>query len=115
MRCDDSESLSMIEFFQENLCQSASQFRVGARSEFVNQKQCFIVTFLEKIIHILESVAVRTQVIFDRLIVSDIGQNSVKQKGRTSVMHRNQQPTLQHQLQKPNGFEGNTLSSCIRT
>ena len=109
----DSESFPMIKFLQENFGQSATQFRIGTRTKFINQEHGFSVAFLQKVVHVFKSVTVGTQMIFNRLVVSDIRQDSVEQKGFAAFVNGNQHTGLQHQLQQSNSLQRDCFSSGI--
>src|SRR5690606_27262565 len=94
MRRDDAVSLPFIKFFKENLRQCTTQFRVGTCTEFINQRQSILITFSQKITHVFESIAVSTQTIFNRLIITNICQNFVKQKRGAPLVNRNKNTAL---------------------
>src|SRR5690606_21654279 len=52
--------------------------------------------------------------VFNRLIIANIRQNSFKEINLTVGVNWNQDATLKHYLQQSNGFERDTFTSSIR-
>jgi hypothetical protein len=101
VRGDDPKGFAVVELLEENFGERTTQFWIRTSTEFVNQEQGFLVAFLEEIIHILEPVTVRAQMIFNRLVVADVGKDSVKQKGFATLVHRINIPDCSINCSKP--------------
>ena len=92
------------EVFQNGFGNGSAQTWFGACSKFVNQKQCFSIGKVQKILHVGQVTAVRTEVIVKALLVADVNKQVLENTHRRAFEHRHQKPTLVHVLQQPNGF-----------
>ena len=69
---DHSISSSLVELAQDGLCDGSSGRRLRARTELVYQHEGLVVRIGQHLLHVAQERAVCTEVIVDRLVVSDI-------------------------------------------
>ena len=103
----------VVKLLKEHRRQGTTQIGVGTGAEFVDQEQGAVVARAQELRHLLQPVGVGGQVIFDGLVVADVGEDVFEQTHRARRMHRHQQPALEHELEQADRLQGDALSSGI--
>ena len=96
---DDSECSFLVETFQYSFGNSTSDLRLRTSTELVNQDEAPFVTALHHDFHIGQVRRVGTQIIFNRLLITNIDKDATEYTGMTTFVQGNQHAALQHILQ----------------
>ena len=112
---DDSECSFLVETFQDGFGNSASNLRFRTSTELVNQDEAPFVTALHHDFHIGQVRRVGTQIIFNRLLITNIDKDATEYTGMTTFVQGNQHAALQHILQQTDCFQTDGLTSGIRS
>ena len=84
-------------------------------TELVNQDEAPFVTALHHDFHIGQVRRVGTQIIFNRLLITNIDKDAAEYTGMTTFVQGNQHTALQHILQQTDCFQTDGLTSGIRS
>ena len=112
---DDSECSFLVETFQYGFGNSTSDLRLRTSTELVNQDEAPFVTALHHDFHIGQVRRVGTQIIFNRLLITNIDKDAAEYTGMTTFVQGNQHTALQHILQQTDCFQTDGLTSGIRS
>ena len=111
---DYTKRLAVIQFPQDGLGNRTPDLRIGTRAKFIDEYQRTLIGVFQKQAHVGQAGTIGTQVVFDGLLVADIGKEVVKNSQFRAFVHRYQQARLRHQLQQSGRFHGDRLSSGVR-
>ena len=89
--------------------------RLRTSTELVNQDEAPFVTALHHDFHIGQVRRVGTQIIFNRLLITNIDKDATEYTGMTTFVQGNQHAALQHILQQTDCFQTDGLTSGIRS
>ena len=96
---DDSECSFLVETFQYGFGNSTSDLRLCTSTELVNQDEAPFVAALHHDFHVGQVRRVGTQIIFNRLLITNIDKDAAEYTGMTTFVQGNQHTALQHILQ----------------
>ncbi len=106
-------SLLKVQLIQYCLGYRSSQHGLGTGAKFIDQQEREFIAVPEKIFHIKEVGTVGAQIVFDRLFVTDIDKNTLKNSGFASFLQRNQQSVLQHVLNQSHTLQAYRFAARI--
>ena len=104
---DDSECSFLVETFQYSFGNSTSDLRLRTSTELVNQDEAPFVTALHHDFHIGQVRRVGTQIIFNRLLITNIDKDATEYTGMTTFVHCSiycSKPTVFKQTDLPPAF-----------
>ena len=96
---DDSECSFLVETFQDGFGNSASNLRFRTSTELVNQDEAPFVATLHHDFHVGQVRRVGTQIVFNRLLITNIDKDAAEYTGVTAFVQGNKHTALQHILQ----------------
>ena len=111
---DHSETSLRFQLFEYRFGDRSADDRLGAGAEFVDQDQRTVVGMAQDVLHVQQVRTVGAQVVVDRLLVSDVDENTAEDSHLGVLRDRNQQAALHHVLQKAHSFEAHRLAARIR-
>ena len=114
MSRDNTESPLLIETLQYSLGNGTANLRLRPSTKFINENETATVALLHHDFHVRQMGRIGTQIVFYRLLVTDINEDTAENTYVATFMHRYGQSALQHILQQPHRFQADRLSSCIR-
>lgn len=94
-----SESPFLVETFQYSFGNGTSNLRLRTSSELINQDEATFIATFHHYLHIGEVRGVGTQIVFDRLFITDIYENAAEYTCMTAFVQRDQHSALKHILQ----------------
>ena len=89
-----SESPFLVETFQYSFGNGTSNLRLRTSSELINQDEATFIATFHHYLHIGEVRGVGTQIVFDRLFITDIYENAAEYTCMTAFVQRNQHAAL---------------------
>jgi len=111
--CRRDPRAALAAMFDERDSQRGAFGRVGPRAQLVKQDERAVVADLDHIDDVLHVRGKSGQRLFDRLLVTDVGQHQIKGGNEASVVCRDMQSAFCHQGQKANGLERDGLAAGI--
>ena len=111
----DSVCASLVQFAEYGLCDGSTCRRFGSGSELVYEHERLVVGLFQHVLHVLKEGAVGTQVVVDRLVVSDVHHDAVEDHEFGCLRCRYQHTPLEHVLEESDGLQADRLSSRIRS
>jgi len=91
---NNAERLLLVETFQHCFGYRTSNLRLRTSSELINQDEATFIATFHHYLHIGEVRGVGTQIVFDRLFITDIYENAAEYTCMTAFVHRNQHAAL---------------------
>ncbi len=110
---DDAKRPFVVQVLKKNLGQRPAQLGVGPRSKLVQKQQRLCIRNRQEVAHSSKPVAVCGELIFNALVVSDVGKDGVEDANFRGVVARNQQAALCHELKQPNRFHGDAFATRV--
>ena len=110
---DDAKRPLLVETAQHRLGYGSTDLRLGASSELVDQYQAPLVAVLHHDFHVGQVRGIGAQLVFDGLLVADVDEDAFEDAGPAALVHRDEQPALQHVLQEAHRLQTHGFAARI--
>ena len=94
VRGDNAECLLLVETFQNGLGYRSANLGFRTAAKLIDKDKAAFVTALHHYLHVRKMRRVGAQVVFDRLLVTDVNEYIAEYTGVTAFVHRDEQAAL---------------------